>query len=85
MLANGTIAAHPLGIGLRVAHNGAMIAKDGSASARLFAIGPVRYGTLIETTAIPEIRIQAEELAQLLARGTPEVGHCGTTRAENCG
>jgi uncharacterized NAD(P)/FAD-binding protein YdhS len=40
LLANGNITAHPLGIGLRVAHNGAMIAKDGTASARLFAIGP---------------------------------------------
>jgi uncharacterized NAD(P)/FAD-binding protein YdhS len=85
LLANGSITAHPLGIGLRVAHNGAMIAKDGTASARLFAIGPVRYGTLIETTAIPEIRIQAQELTELLAHGTPEVAHCGTMRAENCG
>ena len=71
LLANGSITPHPLGIGLRVARNGAMIAKDGTASARLFAIGPVRYGTLIETTAIPEIRVQAHELSELLAHGLP--------------
>jgi uncharacterized NAD(P)/FAD-binding protein YdhS len=84
LLADGNIAAHPLGIGLRVAPNGAIIARDGTASTRLFAIGPIRYGTLIETTAIPEIRIQAKELTELLAHGTPGVAHRGTTPAEIC-
>jgi uncharacterized NAD(P)/FAD-binding protein YdhS len=85
LLAHGSITSHPLGIDLRVAHNGAMVAKDATVSARLFAIGPVRYGTLIETTAIPEIRTQAQELAKLLAHGTPDAAHCGTIPAENCG
>jgi uncharacterized NAD(P)/FAD-binding protein YdhS len=68
LLAQGQIAPYPLGIGLQVAPHGAMIARDGTIATRLFAIGPVRYGTLIETTAIPEIRIQAQELAEFFAR-----------------
>jgi uncharacterized NAD(P)/FAD-binding protein YdhS len=67
LLASGSIAAHPLGIGLQVAPDGAMIASDGTTATRLFAIGPVRFGTLIETTAVPEIRKQAHELAASLA------------------
>ena len=73
LLASGSIAAHPLGIGLQVAADGSMIGKDGTTSARLFAIGPVRYGTLIETTAVPEIRTQAQELAELLVREPVDV------------
>jgi len=52
-----------LGIGVDVAPDGALRDADGIASQRAFALGPVRYGTLIETTAMPEIRAQAEELA----------------------
>lgn len=60
----------PLGIGYAVdPATGAVIAADGSASARLFAVGPLRRGALWESTAIPEIRVQAAALADaLLAR-----------------
>ena len=64
LLAQGLMAPNPLGIGVRVAENGALVSADGTASNRLFAIGPARFGTLIETTAIPEIRVQAHELAE---------------------
>lgn len=67
MLAHGSMAPNPLGIGVRVAENGALVDADGSTSTRLFAIGPARFGTLIETTAIPEIREQARALAESLA------------------
>jgi len=66
MLAHGLIAPNPLGIGIRVAGNGALIDRSGVPSNRLFAIGPARFGTLIETTAIPEIREQARDLADAL-------------------
>ena len=51
MLASGSMIANPLGIGVRTAENGALVKADGVASTRLFAIGPARFGTLIETTA----------------------------------
>ena len=63
LIAQGLIAPHPAGVGIRVASSGALLDAAGEASARLFAIGPVRFGTLIETTAIPEIREQAADLA----------------------
>ncbi len=85
LFSNGCISAHPLGIGLRVAPSGAMVANDGTISARLFAIGPVRYGTLIETTAIPEIRIQAQELSELLARTAPDATQQDTKTTQICG
>jgi uncharacterized NAD(P)/FAD-binding protein YdhS len=65
----GSLAPHPLHIGSRIARDGALIGADGVRSPRLFAIGPVRYGTLIETTAIPEIRKQVRELAAVLVSG----------------
>jgi uncharacterized NAD(P)/FAD-binding protein YdhS len=66
LLAQGLM--HPLqtGIGVDVAPSGALRDGNGIDSLAVFAIGPVRYGTLIETTAMPEIRAQAEELASLL-------------------
>jgi uncharacterized NAD(P)/FAD-binding protein YdhS len=67
LLAQGLMVPNPLGIGVRVAESGALVGADGTPSSRLFAIGPARFGTLIETTAIPEIRQQAHELAEFLS------------------
>jgi uncharacterized NAD(P)/FAD-binding protein YdhS len=67
LLAQGAMDPNPMGIGVRVAENGALIAADGTPSDRHFTIGPARFGTLIETTAIPEIREQVGELAELLS------------------
>ncbi|HTU69804.1 MAG TPA: FAD/NAD(P)-binding protein [Candidatus Baltobacteraceae bacterium] len=60
---------HPLqsSIGIDVAPSGALRDASGAESTRVYAIGPVRFGTLIETTAMPEIRAQAKDLAALLA------------------
>jgi uncharacterized NAD(P)/FAD-binding protein YdhS len=66
LLARGSMVPYPLDIGVRVAENGALVDAAGVPSQRLFAIGPARFGTLIETTAIPEIRVQARELGDLL-------------------
>lgn len=56
----------PLYMGLETAPNGALISGSGSAWNNLFAIGPMRKGTLWETTSIPEIRSQASLLAHNL-------------------
>jgi len=66
LLGSGALVPNPLRIGARIAGDGALIGADGTPSARLFALGPVRYGTLIETTAIPEIREQVRTLAERL-------------------
>jgi uncharacterized NAD(P)/FAD-binding protein YdhS len=76
LLAQGAMAPNPLGLGVRVASDGALVDANSNPSTRLYALGPVRYGTLIETTAIPEIADQARELAALLggAQGAARTG-----------
>lgn len=56
-----------LGLGIETGDHGAMIDADGRISDCIFAIGPVRKASLWESTAVPEIRVQAMELAAMLA------------------
>jgi uncharacterized NAD(P)/FAD-binding protein YdhS len=56
----------PLFLGLDVDSVGAVVDKRGVSSKSLFAIGPVRKGSLWETTAVPELRKQASDLAEHL-------------------
>jgi uncharacterized NAD(P)/FAD-binding protein YdhS len=66
LCASGSARPHRLALGLDTAGDGAVRDAAGRASQTLFAIGPLRRGELWETTAIPEIRAQAEALAQRL-------------------
>jgi uncharacterized NAD(P)/FAD-binding protein YdhS len=66
LLGDGYVRAHPLGIGFDTATDGALRSQDGERSRRLFTLGPPRIGELYETTAIPEIRVQAQQLATRL-------------------
>jgi uncharacterized NAD(P)/FAD-binding protein YdhS len=60
----------PLFLGLDVSEEGALIDGYGVVSDFLYAIGPLRKGSLWETTAVPEIRAQVSELAKLLIAGS---------------
>lgn len=53
-------------MGLDVDENGALLDLNGRPSTSLLAIGPPRKGCLWETTAVPEIRAQAAQLAEHL-------------------
>ena len=67
-LVNGALArANDLGIGFRTDANGALLDKKMTPSSIFFTLGPPRRGELFETTAVPEIRLQAEALALHLA------------------
>jgi len=66
LLESGTIRTHSSGKGLETDRHGALIESGGSPSKWLFTLGPPRIGGLFETTAIPEIRKQAEALASYL-------------------
>lgn len=65
---HGFIRSDALAIGLDVSPNGALLDVDGVVSQILYTLGPPRQGRLWETTAVPEIRVQAQELAQELLR-----------------
>ncbi|CCI01847.1 putative hydroxyacylglutathione hydrolase [Microcystis aeruginosa PCC 9443] len=68
----GLIRPHPLGCGIETADNGAILRQDGTASPTLYTLGNPRKGDLWETTAIPELRLQAAELARDLLRSLKE-------------
>ncbi|MDX6443476.1 MAG: hypothetical protein QOH71_550 [Blastocatellia bacterium] len=62
----GFIRPDPLGLGLDVSDDGAIINARGEVSKTLYTIGPWLKGKLWETTAVPEIRAQAAALARTL-------------------
>jgi uncharacterized NAD(P)/FAD-binding protein YdhS len=62
----GAIRPGPLRLGLDHDSRGSLVRADGETSAVLYGIGPVRKGRLWETTAIPEIKSQAFDLADCL-------------------
>jgi len=64
LLAKGVCRADALGIGLRCDPGGAVLDSSGSVSDRLYAVGPLRKGELWESTAVPELRDQAEQVAR---------------------
>jgi uncharacterized NAD(P)/FAD-binding protein YdhS len=66
LIGHGLASANDLGIGFRTDPVGALVGPDGQTSDVLFTLGPPRRGELIETTAVPEIRVQAAELAERL-------------------
>ena len=62
----------PLFLGLDVSPDGALMDAHGAASNLLYAIGPVRKGSLWESIAVPELRVQVSELSKLLLREREE-------------
>jgi len=71
LLAQGLARPDPLLLGLDVDSKGALIDFGGNPSPSMYAIGPARKGLLWETIAVPEIRVQASELAEHLALTLP--------------
>ncbi|MGW7528794.1 FAD/NAD(P)-binding protein [Streptomyces sp. NPDC054783] len=63
LLGSGVARPGPLGLGLDTAPDGRIAPLDGHSPAPLWALGALRLGNLWETTAIPEIRLQARDIA----------------------
>lgn len=69
MLGDGLVQSGPHGIGIATEGEGLVLNGDGQAQPHLMALGSLRVGDLWESTAIPELRGQAERVARsLLAR-----------------
>jgi uncharacterized NAD(P)/FAD-binding protein YdhS len=64
LLAQGL--ARPELSGLATDAHGALIGAAGEASRWLYTLGPLRKGQLWESTAVPELRTQARDLATIL-------------------
>lgn len=68
----GLARVDDLGLGLDTDAGGRLLQQDGQPSTQLYTLGPPRKGALWETTAVPEIRQQAQALARdLLASLEP--------------
>ncbi|MCC7509179.1 MAG: FAD-dependent oxidoreductase [Planctomycetes bacterium] len=67
LLEQGLARTDALAMGLDTDDRGALIGSDGKASQVLFTLGPALKGKLWETTAVPELRTQARDLALRLA------------------
>ena len=63
----GHLAGDPLGLGLLTDAHGALRGADGRVSSTLFTLGPSRRPAYFESTAVPELRQQAVDLARELA------------------
>jgi uncharacterized NAD(P)/FAD-binding protein YdhS len=88
LIATGMVRPDSLALGLDVAEDGALIGTNGIASDFLYAAGPARKGQSWESTAVPEIRMQVEELARVLQSRSPlSVSYGGQSKdmSENCG
>ncbi len=70
LIDQGLASPNCLGTGFHSNEVGALIGADGLVSTQFFTLGPPRRGDLFETTAVPEIRAQADALARhLIALG----------------
>jgi uncharacterized NAD(P)/FAD-binding protein YdhS len=63
LLEQGLIRPGILGMGVDTTIKGALVNAEGHSSSWLWTLGSLRRGQLWETTAISEIRQQAEQLA----------------------
>jgi len=55
-------------LGNKAARDGAVIDYLGRPSTQIFTLGSAAKGMLFETTAVPELRLQAKALAERLTR-----------------
>ncbi|MFN3401020.1 MAG: hypothetical protein ACK4Z4_11840, partial [Ferrovibrio sp.] len=63
----GLLAQAPCGVGYAATPDGAVLGQAGKAVNGLHLIGPLLRGPLLESTAISELRGQADALAQRLS------------------
>lgn len=68
LVADGTARPDPVGLGVRTAADGRVLDRWG-APRRVFTLGALRRGEEFESTAVPEIRTQAAEIAAHVGQG----------------
>ena len=66
---HGAIRPDPLGLGPDTDEDGRLVTADGNPSDRLTLVGPLRKGRLWEHTAVPELRVEAQQVAERLGVG----------------
>jgi uncharacterized NAD(P)/FAD-binding protein YdhS len=79
LLAGGAVGIDPLGIGLHIGEDYSLIDVSLRPSRRVRAIGPLARASFWECIAIPDIRLQAQDLAQIIAVGATEASRDSDT------
>jgi len=69
LIQSGLARPDPHGLGIDCDRHGRLRDADGCTQSDLFAIGPPRRGSDLETTAVPELRVQADQIARALSAG----------------
>jgi len=75
LLKRGMIQTDQLKLGLDCTPEGIIIDRSGKRSPFLYTIGPPAKGTLFEITSVPEIRIAALRLAELVTTKKDELAY----------
>jgi uncharacterized NAD(P)/FAD-binding protein YdhS len=82
VIAQGLARADPLGIGIDVTAECAVVDKSGAASSVLYGVGPLTRAAFWEIMAVPDIRVQCAELARhLLARSSGDAASAAKLRS----
>jgi uncharacterized NAD(P)/FAD-binding protein YdhS len=68
LFARGLIVPDPLFLGLDVGTGGAILNLLGERVKNLYTLGSPQKGILFETTAVPELRVQARDLASRILK-----------------
>lgn len=68
LLKKKVISADEMNLGIHASANGRIIGEDGIPSDSFFALGTLLKGKLWESTAVPELRVQAARIADLLLK-----------------
>jgi uncharacterized NAD(P)/FAD-binding protein YdhS len=68
LLKRGTARTDPLGIGLDVNEEYELFDRLSRSSTRVRVVGPLARATFWECTAIPDIRVQCQHLAEIIAQ-----------------
>jgi uncharacterized NAD(P)/FAD-binding protein YdhS len=66
LVEQGWLQPDPHRMGALADDQGALVGARAGSRPPLYAIGPLRMGPLLESIAIPEIRVQARDLAEIL-------------------
>jgi hypothetical protein len=80
LLTSGRARPGHCGQGFDTAPDGRLVDRIGTPSAQISTIGPLRRGTLWETSAIPEIRAAADDLVARLDRSIRRAEHAAPMR-----
>jgi len=75
MLADGLVSPEPLGLGIRVDADLAAIDAAGHRVDGLWVVGPLAKGSRFEATAVPELRVMAQEVAAGALRARSRSGN----------